>query len=45
MADSRLRVELCDTEIEMHEGIISLPSAPGLGISIDDDALRRFSVV
>jgi L-alanine-DL-glutamate epimerase-like enolase superfamily enzyme len=28
----------------MHEGLIPLPSKPGLGVELDRDALARFSV-
>jgi L-alanine-DL-glutamate epimerase-like enolase superfamily enzyme len=45
LADSRLRIELCDSELEMEEGVVPLPQAPGLGISLNEDALRRFSVI
>jgi len=45
LADSRLRIELCDSELEMQDGVIPLPQAPGLGISLNEDALSRFSVV
>jgi L-alanine-DL-glutamate epimerase-like enolase superfamily enzyme len=45
LADSRLRIELCDSELEMRDGVIPLPQAPGLGISLNEDALHRFSVV
>jgi L-rhamnonate dehydratase len=44
LADSRLRIELCDSELEMQDGVIPLPHAPGLGISLNEDALHRFSL-
>ena len=44
LADSRLRIELCDRELEMKNGVIPLPQAPGLGIGVNEDALRRFLV-
>ena len=44
LADSRLRIELCDSELEMEDGVIPLPQGPGLGIRVNEDALRKFSV-
>jgi L-alanine-DL-glutamate epimerase-like enolase superfamily enzyme len=43
LADSSLRRELCREELPMVDGIIPLPTAPGLGVTVDDDALTRFA--
>lgn len=44
LADSRLRIALCDTELEMADGVLPLPQAPGLGITLNEDALKEFTV-
>jgi L-rhamnonate dehydratase len=42
LADSRLRRELCSEELPVENGHIPLPSRPGLGISLNEEALRTF---
>jgi L-alanine-DL-glutamate epimerase-like enolase superfamily enzyme len=42
LSESPLRKELLSQEPEMVDGVIPLPTAPGLGIEIDRDALERF---
>jgi L-alanine-DL-glutamate epimerase-like enolase superfamily enzyme len=44
LTESMLRRELTRDELEMHDGLIALPSKPGLGVELDRDALARFSV-
>lgn len=44
LADSRLRRELCSEELPVKDGRIPLPSKPGLGISLNEDALKAFQV-
>lgn len=39
-----LRDELCTTRIEAVDGYVDIPDGPGLGIEIDEHALRRFTV-
>jgi D-galactarolactone cycloisomerase len=38
-----LRKELLSRELEMVDGMIALPTAPGLGVEVDRDALERFA--
>ena len=44
LADSRLRKELCSRELSVVDGRIPLPDFPGLGVTVDEDALKRFRV-
>lgn len=44
LADSRLRRELCKDEVPVVDGVIPLPDRPGLGVSLDEDALDAFRV-
>jgi L-alanine-DL-glutamate epimerase-like enolase superfamily enzyme len=43
LCESRLRKELVANELRMQDGRIMLPTKAGLGIELNDDALRRFS--
>jgi L-rhamnonate dehydratase len=42
--DSPLRRELVTPEPEIVDGLIALPTAPGLGIELDGDAVARYRV-
>ena len=42
LSESALRRELVKQDLEMIDGLISLPLKPGLGIELDEDALQRF---
>ncbi|MEV8112384.1 mandelate racemase/muconate lactonizing enzyme family protein [Pseudarthrobacter oxydans] len=42
--DNPLRTELLVQPFGLQEGFVQLPEAPGLGISIDEGALRKYSV-
>lgn len=42
LSESTLRKELLREEPRMVDGVIPLPTSPGLGIEIDRDALERF---
>ncbi len=42
LSESSLRRELVKQDLEMIDGLISLPLKPGLGIELDEDALQRF---
>jgi len=42
MADSGLRRDLVKAELAMRNGTIALPTTPGLGIEVDEDALREY---
>jgi L-alanine-DL-glutamate epimerase-like enolase superfamily enzyme len=42
VAESALRRELVQDELELVEGRLALPQRPGLGIELDGDALARF---
>jgi L-alanine-DL-glutamate epimerase-like enolase superfamily enzyme len=44
LCDSLLRKELVDDELEITNGVIALPEKPGLGIELNYDALKRFTV-
>ncbi|CAA9552474.1 MAG: L-alanine-DL-glutamate epimerase (EC [uncultured Thermoleophilia bacterium] len=39
---STLRSELTGPDPTIHDGVIDLPTAPGLGIEVDDDVVTRF---
>ena len=43
LCESGLRKELVAQELKMQNGRIDLPTKPGLGIELNNDALRRFS--
>ena len=43
LSESPLRKELLSTELQMTDGVLALPTAPGLGIELDRDALERFT--
>ncbi len=42
--DSPLRAELTRPEPELEEGTFPLPTAPGLGIELDEEAVERYAV-
>ncbi len=42
LADSKLRRELCSEELPVVDGIIPLPSRPGLGVTVNEAALQAF---
>jgi L-alanine-DL-glutamate epimerase-like enolase superfamily enzyme len=44
LCDSPLRQELVHEELQLVDGLLALPSKPGLGIEVDPQALRRFRV-
>jgi L-alanine-DL-glutamate epimerase-like enolase superfamily enzyme len=44
LSESRLRRELVLDELQMIDGQIPLPQRPGLGISLDPEALKKYSV-
>jgi L-rhamnonate dehydratase len=37
--------QLCTTPIEMHDGMIPIPNAPGLGVEIDEDMVAKYRVL
>jgi L-alanine-DL-glutamate epimerase-like enolase superfamily enzyme len=39
-----LRKDLCSVELPVVDGRIPLPTAPGLGITLDEDALAKYRV-
>ncbi|MFN7920090.1 MAG: mandelate racemase/muconate lactonizing enzyme family protein [Bryobacteraceae bacterium] len=43
LCESALRKELATTSLEMRDGKLSLPTAPGLGVEVNRDAIDRFS--
>jgi L-alanine-DL-glutamate epimerase-like enolase superfamily enzyme len=44
LADSRLRRELVLDELPVVDGVIPLPQKPGLGITVNEEALKAFKV-
>lgn len=44
LTDSALRMELTTDDLRMHDGVISLPTEPGLGVTLSRPALERFRV-
>ena len=44
LAESALRRELVRDELQMIDGVIPLPQGPGLGIELNQDALKKFRV-
>jgi L-alanine-DL-glutamate epimerase-like enolase superfamily enzyme len=44
LSESALRRELVLEELKMSNGKIPLPTKPGLGIHLNEDALARYSV-
>ena len=44
LCDSLLRQDLVIEELQLVNGVLPLPKKPGLGIEIDQTALRRFKV-
>lgn len=44
LCDSALRKELVAGELKMKDGVIALPEKPGLGIELNREALRRYTV-
>jgi L-alanine-DL-glutamate epimerase-like enolase superfamily enzyme len=44
LCDSLLRKELVEDELQITAGVLPLPKKPGLGIELNQDALRRFQV-
>jgi L-alanine-DL-glutamate epimerase-like enolase superfamily enzyme len=42
LSASNLRKELLEEEPRLQDGVIPLPTAPGLGIKLNRDALARF---
>jgi len=44
LAESALRRELVQDELQMIDGMIPLPQKPGLGIELNQDALKKFRV-
>jgi L-alanine-DL-glutamate epimerase-like enolase superfamily enzyme len=44
LCDSKLRQELVEDELQITGGVVDLPERPGLGIEVNQDALKRFRV-
>lgn len=44
LCHERLRRELAREELVLEDGTIPLPTRPGLGVELDEDALRRYTV-
>ncbi len=42
LCESSLRRELVKDELKMENGLLALPSKPGLGVTLDGDALEKF---
>jgi len=44
LSESRLRRDIVADEIAMVDGYVPLPKKPGLGVEVDEEALRRYRV-
>ncbi len=44
LADSSLRRDLCSAELPVVDGLIPLPTGPGLGITLNEEALVKYRV-
>jgi L-alanine-DL-glutamate epimerase-like enolase superfamily enzyme len=44
LCHERLRRELAQEELRLEKGVIPLPEKPGLGIEVDWEAVRRYTV-
>jgi L-alanine-DL-glutamate epimerase-like enolase superfamily enzyme len=44
LADSRLRKDLTEEDFALVDGVIPAPSEPGLGVSLNEDAVQKFLV-
>ena len=44
LSESALRRELAIDELTLHEGRLSLPTLPGLGVELNHDALEKYAV-
>jgi L-alanine-DL-glutamate epimerase-like enolase superfamily enzyme len=44
LTDSALRMELTTDDLRMHDGVIALPTEPGLGVHLSRAALDKFRV-
>ncbi|MFL5240570.1 MAG: enolase C-terminal domain-like protein [Gemmataceae bacterium] len=42
MAESPLRHELTHERFEIRDGLVRLPEAPGLGVTVDPDVVARY---
>jgi L-alanine-DL-glutamate epimerase-like enolase superfamily enzyme len=43
LSESGLRKDLTSDELRMVDGVIALPTRPGLGVEIDRDALEAYA--
>jgi L-alanine-DL-glutamate epimerase-like enolase superfamily enzyme len=43
LSASGLRRDLTSEELKMVDGVIPLPTGPGLGVELDRDALERYA--
>ena len=44
LCDSALRRDLVSEPLEMKDGIVKLPEKPGLGVELNIDALKTYSI-
>ena len=44
VTENGLRTRLSPTRFEVEDGAVRIPDRPGLGVEIDAEALRRYSV-
>ena len=44
LCHERLRRELAHEELTLQDGTIPLPTKPGLGVEVDWDVVRRYTV-
>jgi D-galactarolactone cycloisomerase len=41
--ENGLRTDLASTPFELKKGIMAIPDRPGLGVELDENALRRYA--
>ncbi len=44
LCDSLLRKELVADPLHLEDGVLPLPTQPGLGLELNEEALRRYRV-
>ena len=42
--ENGLRTDLSPTPFELKDGMVAIPDAPGLGVEIDREKLKKYSV-
>lgn len=45
LCDSLLRKELVNDELRIENGRLAMPEKPGLGVELNEEAIRKYSVM